>query len=141
MVELIEQQSGQRPEAILADNGYCSEENLEYLESAGKPERQIEGYHRDGQAKARRTSPARQARTVAARRDAGGSDEAEVADQRWVKPSTPRANAWWNRCSGRSSRRADFVNSCYAGKQKVKGEWALLCLTHNILRLYAAAQA
>src|SRR5450631_1959541 len=25
MVELIEQQSGQRPEAILADNGYCSE--------------------------------------------------------------------------------------------------------------------
>src|SRR5208282_3942294 len=27
MVELIEQQSGQRPEAILADNGYCSEEN------------------------------------------------------------------------------------------------------------------
>jgi len=29
MVELIEQQSGQRPEAILADNGYCSEENLD----------------------------------------------------------------------------------------------------------------
>src|SRR5258708_547237 len=28
MVELIEQQSGQRPEAILADNGYCSEQNL-----------------------------------------------------------------------------------------------------------------
>jgi hypothetical protein len=28
MVELIEQQSGQRPEAILADSGYCSEENL-----------------------------------------------------------------------------------------------------------------
>jgi hypothetical protein len=31
MVELIEQQSGQRPEAILADNGYCSEENLAHL--------------------------------------------------------------------------------------------------------------
>ena len=26
MVEIIEQQSGQRPEAILADSGYCSEE-------------------------------------------------------------------------------------------------------------------
>src|SRR6202795_4077317 len=33
MVELIEQQSGQRPEAILADHGYCSEENLDSLES------------------------------------------------------------------------------------------------------------
>jgi hypothetical protein len=27
MVAAIEQQSGQRPEAILADSGYCSEEN------------------------------------------------------------------------------------------------------------------
>src|SRR6202521_1330879 len=31
MVELIEQQSGQRPQGILADNEYCSEENLTYL--------------------------------------------------------------------------------------------------------------
>ena len=37
MAELIEQQSKQRPEAILADSGYCSEENLAYLESAGQP--------------------------------------------------------------------------------------------------------
>src|ERR1019366_6893573 len=44
MVELIEQQSGQRPEAVLADNGYCSEENLEHLESAEEPERKIEGF-------------------------------------------------------------------------------------------------
>ena len=33
-MEAIEQQSGQRPEQILADNGYCSEQNLVYLESA-----------------------------------------------------------------------------------------------------------
>src|SRR5208282_1565655 len=33
MVEAIEQQSGQWPDAILADSGYCSEENLAYLES------------------------------------------------------------------------------------------------------------
>ena len=42
-VEVIEQQSGQRPEEILADSGYCSEKNLEGLESAGNPERRIEG--------------------------------------------------------------------------------------------------
>src|SRR6202165_3146931 len=44
MVEAIEQQSGQRPEAILADSGYCSEENLAYLESAEQPERKIDGF-------------------------------------------------------------------------------------------------
>ena len=44
MVEVIERQSGQRPEEILADSGYCSEKNLEGLESAGQPEQRIEGY-------------------------------------------------------------------------------------------------
>src|ERR1700682_3906796 len=51
MVELIEQQSGQRPEAILADNGYCSEENLDSLESNGQPERKIEGFIATGKQK------------------------------------------------------------------------------------------
>jgi transposase len=44
MMDVIEQQSGQRPEEVLADSGYCSEKNLEALESAGNPERRIEGY-------------------------------------------------------------------------------------------------
>ena len=44
MLEAVEQQSGQRPEAVLADSGYCSKENLKYLESAERPERKIEGY-------------------------------------------------------------------------------------------------
>jgi transposase len=44
MVEVIEQQSGQRPEEILADSGYCSEKNLEALASAENPEQRIEGY-------------------------------------------------------------------------------------------------
>jgi hypothetical protein len=51
MVELIEQQSGQRPEAVLADNGYCSEENLDHLESAEQPERRIEGFIATGKQK------------------------------------------------------------------------------------------
>ena len=38
-------------EAILADNGYCSEENLAYLESAEQPERQIGGYVSTGKQK------------------------------------------------------------------------------------------
>jgi hypothetical protein len=51
MVEAIEQQAGQRPEAILADSGYCSEANLRYLESAEQPERQIAAYVSTGKQK------------------------------------------------------------------------------------------
>ena len=31
LIEAIQEQSGQRPEEVLADSGYCSEENLKYL--------------------------------------------------------------------------------------------------------------
>lgn len=51
MVAAIEQQSGQRPDAILADNGYCSEENLAFLESAEQPENKIDGFIATGKQK------------------------------------------------------------------------------------------
>src|SRR5713226_5958584 len=51
MVEIIEQQSGQRPQAILADSGYCSEGNLGSLESPDQPERKIEGFIATGKQK------------------------------------------------------------------------------------------
>jgi hypothetical protein len=34
MLRVIEHQSGQRPAALLADSGYCSEKNLKHLETA-----------------------------------------------------------------------------------------------------------
>ena len=34
MVQVIEQQSGQRPDKPLADSAYCSEKNLEHLATA-----------------------------------------------------------------------------------------------------------
>src|ERR1700733_3653582 len=51
MVEALEQQSGQRPQAILADSGYSSDENLEHLESNEQPERKIEAYIATGKQK------------------------------------------------------------------------------------------
>jgi transposase len=44
LITAIEEQSGQRPAEVLADSGYCSEKNLETLESAENPERRIEGF-------------------------------------------------------------------------------------------------
>ena len=51
MVQAIEEQSGQRPEELLVDAGYCSESNLEYLESEAEPEKQIEAYVATGRQK------------------------------------------------------------------------------------------
>ncbi len=139
MVELIEQQSGQRPKALLADNGYCSEENLEFLASNRKPEHKIEGFIATG-----KESPAsigsRPSAVRCRRARRGWSGSSGNCRPRRAKLSTRRASAWWSRYSGRSSRHADFVDFSLRGKEKVKGEWALLCLTHNILRLHAAMQ-
>src|SRR5579862_9181324 len=44
MMAMVEAQSGQRPEALIADSGYCSEKNLETLEAAKEPERRIEAF-------------------------------------------------------------------------------------------------
>src|ERR1700686_2263438 len=44
MLATIEEQSGQRPDDVLADSGYCSEKNLEGLDSEENPERRVNGY-------------------------------------------------------------------------------------------------
>ncbi len=42
LLQAVEQQAGQRPEQVLAGSGYCSEQNLQSLESAADPENKIE---------------------------------------------------------------------------------------------------
>jgi len=51
MVEVIEQQSGQRPDGLLADSGYCSEKNLEHLETADQSRHKIDAYIATGKRK------------------------------------------------------------------------------------------
>jgi transposase len=139
MVELIEQQSGQRPEAILADNGYCSEENLEHLESADEPERKIEGFIATGKQKhGEHRLPAKRGPLPKG---------ATKVDRMKRKLQTKAGKAIYaaRKCVvepvfGQIKQARGFRQFLLRGKQKVKGEWALLCLTHNILRLHAAMQ-
>jgi len=139
MVELIEQQSGQRPEAILADNGYCSEENLDYLESAGQPERKVEGFIATGKQK-------HGEHRVPAKRGPLPKDATRV-DRMKQKLKTKAGKAVYaaRKCVvepvfGQIKQARGFRQFLLRGKEKVKGEWALVCLTHNILRLHAAMQ-
>jgi hypothetical protein len=139
MVELIEQQSGQRPEAILADNGYCSEENLEHLESADEPERKIEGFIATGKQK-------HGEHRVPAKRGPLPKEATRVDRmKRKLKTKVGKAVYAARKCVvepvfGQIKQARGFRQFLLRGKEKVKGEWALLCLTHNILRLHAAMQ-
>jgi len=137
MVELIEQQSGKRPEAILADNGYCSEQNLEHLESAGQPERRIEGFIATGKQKhGEHRLPAQRGPLPK------GATKVERM-KRKLQTKVGRAIYAARKCVvepvfGQIKQARGFRQFLLRGKEKVKGEWALLCLTHNILRLHAA---
>jgi hypothetical protein len=140
MVEAIEEQSGQRPEAILADSGYCSEENLKYLESADQPEKKIEGYLATGRQKhgehhapcKRGPLPKGATRVDRMRRKLQTKvGKAVYAARKYVVEPV----------FGQIKQARGFRQFVLRGIRKVQGEWALVCLTHNVLRLYAARQA
>src|SRR3974390_2074287 len=140
MVEAIEQQSGQRPEAILADSGYCSEENLVYLESAEQPERKIDGFIATGKQKhGEHRLPCKRGPLPK------GATEVDRM-KRKLQTRVGKTVYAARKCVvepvfGQIKQARGFRQFLLRGKKKVKGEWALLCLTHNILRLHSAMQS
>ena len=139
MVEAIEEQSGQRPEAVLADSGYCSEENLEYLESAEQPEQKIEGYIATGKQKhGEHQQPCKR----------GPLPKGATRVQRMKrKLQTKAGKAVYARRKcvvepvfGQIKQARGIRQFLLRGKKKIEGEWALVCATHNILRLYTTQQ-
>ncbi len=135
LLEAVEQQAGQRPQQVLADSGYCSEQNLQSLESAAAPENKIEAYiatkkdkHGERPPPAKR-GPLRRGATRLERmkRKLQTRAGAKVYAQRKgiVEPVFGQIK------QGRGMR--GFL---LRGLEKVRGEWALICLTHNILKMH-----
>src|ERR1022692_4305907 len=140
MVEAIEQQSGQRPDAILADSGYCSEENLAYLESAEQPESKVEGFIATGKQKhGEHRLPCKPGPLP---KDATRVDRMK----RKLQTKVGKAIYAARKCIvepvfGQIKQARGFRQFLLRGLRKVQGEWALLCMTHNILKVYAALRA
>ncbi len=140
MVEAITQQAQQRPAAILADSGYCSEENLQYLESDDAPKDKIDGYVATGknkhgqhrQACPRGPIPKGATRTARMKRklQTRAGKAVYAARKAIVEP-----------VFGQIKQARGFRQFLLRGFEKVAGEWALVCLTHNILRLHAICNA
>ena len=135
MVETIEEQSGQRPEEILADSGYCSEKNLEGLESAEQPEQKIDGYiatERQKHDEYKEPCPRGPLPQDATRVD---------RMRRKLKTKVGKAvyaarKAIVEPVFGQIKQARGFRQFLLRGLEKVRGEWSLVCLTHNILKLY-----
>jgi transposase len=135
MLTVMEQQSGQRPDQILADSGYCSEKNLEGLESAEAPERRIEGFiatERLRHDEYKQPCPRGPLPKGATRVD---------RMRRKLKTQAGKAvyaarKAIVEPVFGQIKQARGFRQFLLRGIAKVRGEWALVCLTHNILKLH-----
>ena len=135
MVEVIEQQSGQRPEELLADSGYCSEKNLEYLEAAAEPEKRIEAYLATGRQKHGEALPAC---------PRGPLPKGVTRVDRMKRKLQTKAGAALYAARkaivepvfGQIKQARGFRRFSLRGLAKVQAEWAFVCLTHNILKLY-----
>jgi len=135
MLATMEEQSGQRPDDILADSGYCSEKNLEALDSEENPERRVEGYiatERQKHDEYKESCP-----------KGPLSKEATRVDRMRRKLRTKAGKAVYaarkaivEPVFGQIKQARGFRQFLLRGIDKVRGEWSLVCLTHNILKMY-----
>jgi transposase len=130
LVETIEEQSGQTPEGVLADSGYCSDENLKYLNK-----RKIEGFVATGKQKHNeRREPCKPgplpkgvSRVERMERKLETKVGAAVyATRKFIVEPV----------FGQIKQARGFRQFLLRGLEKVRGEWALLCMTHNILKFH-----
>lgn len=130
MVKVIEEQSGQKPGVVISDSGYCSEANLKYLEK-----KKIEGFVAvDRESYPDREKPCPRGPLA---------KEATRVDRMRRKLQTKKGAAIYSirktvvePVFGQIKEARGFRRFLLRGLKKVQAEWALLCLTHNILKLY-----
>jgi transposase len=130
LIEAIREQSGQKPEEVLADNGYCSEENLKYL-----AKRRMEGFvATEKQKHGEGSEPCKRGPLP---KDASRLERME----RKLKTKVGAAVYARRKCIvepvfGQIKQARGFRQFLLRGLEKVRGEWALICMTHNLLKFH-----
>jgi transposase len=130
LVAAIQEQSGQKPEEVLADSGYSSEENLKYL-----TKKRIEGFvATEKQKHDERRGPCKRGPLPK------GSSRVERM-QRKLETKVGAAVYALRKTIvepvfGQIKQARGFRQFLLRGLEKVRGEWALVCMTHNILKLH-----
>jgi hypothetical protein len=130
MVEAVGEQSGQKPQEIVSDSGYCSEANLQYLAKkkiAGFIALDRESYRDRQQPGPRGPLPKEATRVDRMRRKLQTQVGAAIYATRKTVPEP---------VFGQIKQGRGFRQFLLRGLGKVQAEWALICLTHNILKLH-----
>jgi transposase len=130
LIEKIEEQSGQKPHEVLADSGYCSEENLRYLDK-----RNMNGWVATEKWKHGERRPP-------CPRGPLPSEAGEVERMKRKLQTQVGTRVYAIRKSvvepvfGQIKQARGFRQFLLRGLEKVRGECALVCLTHNLLKFY-----
>jgi len=126
------EQSGQKPTAVLADNGYFSEANLR-----GAAKLRVEAYVAVGKQKHSQIVPPCPRGPI--------PKTATLVERMRRKLQTMTGRAIYARRKvivepvfGQIKQRQGFRQFLLRGIRKVRGEWALVCMTHNILKVHGA---
>ena len=123
---------GDRCGLLLADAGYCSDDNLEYLSDPKRPNALI-ATRKDHKQRNDRTSPPR----GRIPKDAGLKERMD----RKLKTTVGRALYSMRSYTvepifGQMKECRKLKRFLLRGLDKVKGEFSLWCITHNVLKLY-----
>ena len=134
MLKRIEANTGQLPDALIADAGYCSSANLEACEEKG-----LRGLHLHQPAAARATAP-----SIPGPGTPGPGCPGPHGPQAPLqgRPGDLRLAQNHRGTSVRSIKGARGLDRYrLRGLEKVNGEWALMATTHNLLKLFRASMA
>jgi hypothetical protein len=126
LVEAIANTLGRKPEQASADSGYCNEPNLEALVARG-----IDGYVTGcGEHPAAANGKVGGPLTQLMRKKIadGGFETPYQLKKQVVEP-----------VFGHIKRARGFRQFLLRGVKKVRTEWAMICTTHNLLKLFTLA--
>lgn len=123
MIKKIKKNTGRKPEKLSADNGYLSEGNLEYLRS-----KKIDGYIAVGnEKKLKDTQLIKGSLKEEMLNKLKSEDGIKVYKRRKAIVEPVFGQMKWAR---------GFRQFSFRGLEKVKGEFAILCTAHNILKIW-----
>jgi transposase len=132
MLHTVQAQAGQKPTAVLADNGYLSEKSLE-----GTAKMRIAAYVAVSKQKHNQIVPPGPRGPI--------PESATLLERMQRKLQTKMGRKIYARRKvivepvfGQIKQARGFRQFLLRGVDKVRSEWALVCMTHNILKLHRA---
>ena len=135
MIERVQEQAGQKVQEVLADSGYCSEENLR---KAAK--KKVDLYVATGKQKHNQPAPGSPRGRI--------PKSATLVERMKRKLMSKAGQGIYARRKtivepvfGQIKQAQGFRQFLLRGVDKVRSEWALVCATHNVLKLYRACTA